>query len=310
MALDETDLVLEILDSRNPIGTHNQAFEKFLYRTRPQIKVLLILNKSDMVPRKVISAWINYFREQKYFVYAVSARYNHGVFEILDHLRMQIKKEEVNVLIVGYPNTGKSTLIQALTKNKKSIGVSSQAGFTRAIKKVKITNNLFLIDTPGVIPLDETDEKEIAIKACMVADKLEDPLSVVEAIYQLLPKKKFEDYYKIQLSDDDDCDRFIEKVGRRMGKLKSGGCINEYEVQKLIIRDWQNNRLKFYLVPPNWDEHQSLDDSAIGMEDQDLFIQTGVRTTESEPNTISSTEKKSSKKKKNNNIKTQKKNKN
>jgi hypothetical protein len=260
--ISDTDVVLEILDARNPLGTHNHAIEKFIQQNRPQIKLILVLNKKDLVPKEIFNAWVNYFREKNYEIYSTSAKYYNGTKFLFNRLRELAKKGNQNVLIVGYPNTGKSSLIQALTKNRKKVGISSSAGFTRAIKKIKLTNSIYLIDTPGVIPIDETDETAIALKACMVADKVKDPLAVVEALYELLPVKMFEKLYKIGvyakncpiIEESDSLDELIERIGKKHGPLKAGGKINEVEVYKRIIRDWQLNKLHYFNYPPGYNK--------------------------------------------------------
>ena len=251
--LGDVDVVLEILDSRNPIGTHNRMVEEFIQKHRPgEINLLLVLNKIDMVPSEVSRAWIAYFRSKNYLIIPVAAKFKRGT-EILFHkIRMNAKRDPAHCLIVGYPNTGKSTLIEALTHDKKVIGTSPLAGFTRSIRKVKLNNHLFLIDTPGVIPIDEKNETDMAIKACITADKLEDPMAVVESIFRLLSKDQFRQLYNIDLTDDDGPDELIEKVGRKLGRIIKGGIVNETEVQKTIIRDWQANRLRYYMLPPDW----------------------------------------------------------
>ena len=86
----------------------------------------------------------------------------------------------------------------------------------------------------------------------MTADKLNDPLAVVEAIFQLLlHRREFERVYDISLSADDGPPEVIQKIGKKRGKLVKGGLVNEPEVQKLIIRDWQSNKLRYYSEPPS-----------------------------------------------------------
>jgi nuclear GTP-binding protein len=257
IAIKETDVVIEVLDSRNPLGTHNTMIEKFLLKNRPDIEIVLILNKSDIIPLNILNGWKDYFKSEGYTAYSVSAKYHRGVMNLLQQIRKFGTHNKTNILIVGYPNTGKSTLIESLTKNEKKLGTSSNAGFTRAIQKIKLTNNIFLIDTPGIIPFEETNETEMAMKACMIADKLVDPMAVVEAVYKLLPKKKFEKLYKISLEKEDGPEELIFKIGKKHGKLIAGGKVNESEVQKVIIRDFQSNRLRYYTIPPSMQKKQN-----------------------------------------------------
>ena len=254
---DNVDLIIQIIDCRNPLGTHSKVIEEFVKREELNIKEVLVLNKSDMVPREVVHQWVSYFKKRNYTVFSASAKYSGGVRAILQLLRQMVREHkfrEMNVLAIGYPNTGKSTIIESLTDNKKKLGVSSKAGFTRGIKRVKLSDKIFIIDSPGVIPFNEKDQTDMAIKAIMIADKLDDPLAAVEAIFKLLSFDELERVYKIQMETGDTAEELVEKVGRKMGRLISGGRVNEPEVQKLIIRDWQNNKLHFFHLPPNEEE--------------------------------------------------------
>lgn len=275
-AVQESDIILEVLDARNPLGTHNVAVEDFTRSYNSGAKLILILNKVDMVPKRVIAGWIRYFRDQNYFAFPISARYHQGLYQLLDKLRQISKRDQISILIVGYPNTGKSSLIKALTKDQKTVGISSSAGFTRVIQKVRLNNHMLLIDTPGVIPIDEINQKEIAIKACMTADKVDDPMAVVEAIFEIIPKHKFEELYSIKLEEEDTAEELIEKVGIKYGRLVAKGKVNEAEVQKLIIRDWQNNKIQYYLLPPGWNKSENVDDRALTSDDHTILTSVGI----------------------------------
>lgn len=254
--IKETDYILEVLDARNPEGSHNLMIEEFVQKNRPEIQIFLIINKIDIIPKAVLNYWIKFYREKGYRVYYVSARYNRGIKFLLRDLRKIIIRPHSNVLIVGYPNTGKSTLIEALTEGKKKVGTSSSAGFTRVVQKIRLNDKIALLDTPGVIPIDETNETELALKACMIADKLEDPLAVVEALYKILDSSIFQTVYHINFSERDNLDTIIEKIGKKTGKLMAGGKVNRYEVHKMIIRDWQNNKIPYYHLPPGFDSEE------------------------------------------------------
>ena len=113
----------------------------------------------------------------------------------------------------------------------------------------------------------------------MTADKVDDPIGVVEAIFQLLPKKKFEDLYGITLEESDTTEELIQKVGIAYGRLRFGGKgeINEEEVAKLIIRDWQNNKLKYFLSPPGWSDDTNISDARSSAEENELLTHAGLK---------------------------------
>ncbi len=252
----EISLVLQILDARNPIGTHNTTIEQFIEENDLNLDVVLVLNKIDMIPRDIVDDWYKFFLKKGYRMFSTTAIYDGGVKKLKKFLRGLPKSKFNNVLIVGYPNTGKSCLIESLSKYKKKVGVSSKAGFTRSLMKVKIYDHVFLIDTPGVIPFNESDEVEMALKSCMMADKLDDPLSVVETIFSLIPINKFNEIYGLDLEEGMGVQDLVQKIGRKLNLLAKGGIIDTDRVIKKIIRDWQSNTLRYYIAPPSPDNEQ------------------------------------------------------
>lgn len=254
--INEINIVIEVLDARHPIGTRNISFEKYIKDHNSSIEIIYVINKMDLIPREVLSEWIDYFRglELKGKIIPITAKYSGGVHKLLKYLRSKSHHKLLNAMVIGYPNTGKSTLIGALCENKKKIGISGKAGFTRALMKVKISDTLFLVDTPGVIPFDETNETELVLKSCMLADKMIDPLAAVEAIYDIITPEDLIKQYDLDVDADeitDDLDNLVQKVGIRNGMLRKGGVVNENAVHLKIIRDWQNNHLKYYVLPPS-----------------------------------------------------------
>jgi ribosome biogenesis GTPase A len=258
--LTDINVVMEVIDARNPIGTHNHAIETFIKKNKPEIRLILILNKSDIIPKNVLKEWMKYFKELNYEIYSVSSKYKSGIDTLFHKLRIYSKGTNLNILTVGYPNTGKSTLIQSLTKDEKKLGISASAGFTRGIQKIKLSQNIYLVDSPGIIPFEELNETEIAIKACMTADKIEDSLSVVEAIYKLISRSQFNKKYHIKLAKSDGVEELIEKIGLKLGFLSSGGRVNRPNVEKTIIRDWQANKLHYFVLPPSLQTKKPIED--------------------------------------------------
>ena len=83
VVIKETDYILEVLDARNPLGTHNLMIEEFVKKSRPEIQIFLVINKVDIIPYRVLQEWLVYFRKRGYRVYHVSSRYNRGIQYLL-----------------------------------------------------------------------------------------------------------------------------------------------------------------------------------------------------------------------------------
>jgi len=193
--INETDLIFEVLDARNPNGTRIYMLEDFVKKNTNK-KLYLILNKIDLIPGNVLQQWIQYFKKDtKYDLFYVSASTNRGLI----YFRKQLNRlflNETKAIIVGYPNTGKSSLISALTKGKKKVGISSTAGFTRGVIAYRITPKILLFDTPGVIPLSEEDECELALKDAINPEKVKNKELVIYKIITLYvsPNKILENF--------------------------------------------------------------------------------------------------------------------
>jgi len=193
--INETDLIFEVLDARNPIGTRIYMLEDFVKKNTNK-KLYLILNKIDLIPNNVLQQWIQYFKKNtKFDLFYVSASTNRGLIYFRKQLNRLFSKE-TNAIIVGYPNTGKSSLISALTKGKKKVGISSTAGFTRGVIAYRITPKILLFDTPGVIPLSDDDECELALKDAINPEKVKNKELVIYKIITLYvsPNKILEDF--------------------------------------------------------------------------------------------------------------------
>ncbi|MBD3188462.1 hypothetical protein GF325_16645 [Candidatus Bathyarchaeota archaeon] len=249
-AIDTADVIVEVLDARNPQGTRSSKIEKMVLDSTRKILVLVI-NKTDLVPSDVVHEWVR-FLSHVAPVLTICAKYPSNIREFMgklkgiikDHPRWEGASLKMRVLVVGYPNSGKSTLIQALTENKKSVRSSSQAGFTRGVQKIKLSEKLYLIDTPGVIPPDESDEIGQALDTCSISpQKIIDHESVIDEIIRRAGMAALNAIYGVDAIDQMD---FIEQLGHKRGFLARGGRVKEIEVFKLLIRDWQAGKIRYH----------------------------------------------------------------
>jgi ribosome biogenesis GTPase A len=278
--ISQADVIFEILDARNPIGTRNNMLEDFIKKNAPDKELFLVLNKIDLIPRNVLRLWIYYLKTTTPFkIFGVSALHKRGILFFKHKLNLIYPHAPMKGIITGYPNTGKSSLIAALAGDRKKVGISSRAGFTRAVMEFKITERITLIDTPGVIPLSEEDEIDHAIKGIINPDKVFNKVSVVYQIIDVyVPPLKILEHYdidedfirkslnsdiaeriierycktaeKIQQIQSEDFEDIIELIGKKRGLLAQGGAVNDNQVYITIMHDWQKNRIKYFMLPP------------------------------------------------------------
>ncbi|ARU92004.1 ribosomal biogenesis GTPase [Spiroplasma clarkii] len=153
------DLVIEIVDARAPFSTQNPIFKKLLTKS-PK---LVLLSKGDLADSAVTSIWIDYFKKQGDNPYLIKNKQHDIYNDILKLINQMtkpkqekqkqkgIEKPQLNILVVGIPNVGKSTVIGKLCKGKQ-LKIANRPGVTVGLHRIKMTDQITLIDSPGILP--------------------------------------------------------------------------------------------------------------------------------------------------------------
>lgn len=239
-----SDLILEILDARFVEETRNQEIENLILNKGK--KIIYVLNKADLTNKKELE-------EPRPYIY-VSCRTRKGINELRNLIKMEAQRvlkennhyERVQVGVIGYPNTGKSSVINLL-KGKPSAGVGAQAGFTKGIQKIKLTSEILLLDSPGVIPDSKYSSENQAkmsehAKVCARDyNRVKNPDIIINDLMNQYPKV-FENFYS--LNDFDDSEILFEKLGRQWNFLKKGNLVDTDKVARKILKDWQEGRIR------------------------------------------------------------------
>lgn len=242
----DSDILLEILDARMPDVSRNQELENLIKNSKKIL--IIILNKADLVSKNELK---KIYRKiiKEYPCFIVSSKEKIGTkrlreFLIVKSKSMQIGKD-IKIGILGYPNTGKSSIINAIAHANKA-KVSSKAGTTHGQQWINITNNIKLIDSPGVIPLGQEDETRQALIASKNVQKIKNLDLVAHAIINLFQNKKnIESFYNVSIAKEDQSnpDVIIQIIGQKKGYFSKGGIVDINRTCIQIIRDWQIGKL-------------------------------------------------------------------
>ena len=152
--MEFTDMVIEVLDARVPAASHNPMIDEMrLFRQRPQLK---ILNKSDLADPKATEAWLNYFnRQPNTKAVALSCKKPGEANKILKHClaltpHRGTHLKPLRMLIMGIPNVGKSTLMNALL-NRRVAKVGDEPAVTKSQQRFDLSETMSITDTPGMM---------------------------------------------------------------------------------------------------------------------------------------------------------------
>lgn len=233
--IKESDIILEVLDSRFIEGTRNKEIEDKVKSENKQL--IYVINKSDLVEKKILEKVKKSLNPAVF----ISAMKHQGTSILLKSILQFVdkKKDKIIVGVVGYPNTGKSSVINAL-KGRSSASVSSVGGHTKGRQLVKITRQVYLMDTPGVYPYMEKDQGKHALIASVDFNKVKYPEGVVHKLYTNF-RELLEKHYNVKAEDSDD---FLEKVAIKLNMVKKGNTPNIDRAARAVLKDWQQGKLK------------------------------------------------------------------
>lgn len=238
--IERSDVLLEVLDSRLPELTRNREIEEKIQKSGK--KLILVLNKCDLISKEIAEQNKKQLSKE-YPVVFISTKEHHGTKLLREAILRAANKKEVVVGVLGYPNTGKSSVINVL-KGRKAAPTSPIAGYTRAIQKIRITNRIIMLDTPGVLPfLEKDDIKHVLIGAKMFSD-VENPDIYASEIIKLcnsIDEKIIPKFYGIEQCNDEY--ELLEKIAEKRHMLRKGGLLDIDRASRLVIQDWQVGRI-------------------------------------------------------------------
>jgi ribosome biogenesis GTPase A len=249
--LKKVDIVLEIRDARSPLTTGNKALHtKMRGKSR-----LIVINKTNLAEPAIVELWKQWFEQQKEPFIFINC-FDKGAMKKVVQLSKQVidekrgeersSKSKMKMMIIGLPNTGKSTIINKLA-SRNATKVAAKPGQTQVQLWVKINNDLELLDTPGVMtPIIDNYEQGVWLSALhAIPDRIVTPEVPACYIVEHFVKKRsaiFKEHYKIEKFKDD----LIESLNQI---AVSRGCFmkkNEYDyerVYKLVLNDFRKGDL-------------------------------------------------------------------
>ncbi|XP_072993691.1 nuclear/nucleolar GTPase 2 [Typha latifolia] len=261
--VDSSDVVVQVLDARDPQGTRCHHLEKHLKEHCKHKHMILLLNKCDLVPAWATKGWLRVLSKE-YPTLAFHASINHsfGKGSLLSVLRqfarLKSDKQAISVGFVGYPNVGKSSAINTL-RSKNVCKVAPIPGETKVWQYITLTKKIFLIDCPGVVYQNNDSETDIVLKGVVRVTNLQDASEHIGEVLNRVKKEHLQRAYKIK--DWVDETDFLVQLSKSTGKLLKGGEPDLTTAAKMVLHDWQRGKIPFFVPPPQQNEGSQPEDS-------------------------------------------------
>jgi nuclear GTP-binding protein len=274
--LKASDVLLEVLDARDPMGCRCVALEDAVMAKCRGKRVVLILNKVDLVPPAVTQRWLTYLRQYfptlpfkastqaktfassaqsgsvgKLGSYGTEAYGGDGLLQLLkNYSRSAGLKTAITVGIVGYPNVGKSSLINSL-KRARAVNVGATPGVTTVAQSVSLDSKVKLMDCPGIIfarAVSEEEQADVLLRNCVRVEKLDDPTVPIEAILRRCPAEQLMEQYGV--AHFGGALEFLTLVAAKRGLLRKGGAADHDGAARAVLQDWNAGRIRYFTEPP------------------------------------------------------------
>lgn len=276
--LKSADVLLEVLDARDPMGCRCKPLEDAILAKCKGKRLVIILNKVDLVPPDVVQRWLTYLRQYfptlpfkaatqqghreigrssnsaaagKLASYGADAYGGDGLLQLLkNYSRSMGMKTAITVGIVGYPNVGKSSLINSL-KRVRAVDVGATPGVTTVAQTVALDSKVKLMDCPGIVFARATtaeEQAEVVLRNCVRVEKLDDVTVPVEAILRRCTTEQLMRQYDV--ASFSTAIEFLTLVAAKRGHLRKGGAADHDAAARAVLQDWNAGSIKYFTEPP------------------------------------------------------------
>ncbi|NXJ74546.1 GNL3 protein, partial [Trogon melanurus] len=274
--IEASDVVLEVLDARDPMGCRCPQLEQAVTSSGGNKKLLLVLNKIDLVPKENLEKWLNYLKKELPTVAFKSATLMQDR-TMLTHVKRRrrasvdlsrptesfgskcllkilqeygkTQNKAIQVGVVGFPNVGKSSIINSL-KGVRACNVGLTRGVTKSMQIVQVDKQTKMLDSPSIIADPSNSALALALRRIIDTEESgsAEVLEGVDAILNHCSKQQVMIHYSIP--EFRNTEEFLTLLAQRRGMLKKGGVPDIENIAKVLLCDWTGAKVSYHSQPP------------------------------------------------------------
>jgi len=277
--VDDADVIFQVLDARDPLGSRCPQVEEAVLACGYKKRLVLLLNKIDLVPKENVEKWLKYLRNEfPTIAFKASTQTQTDnlsqsrisvakatedllrssrcigadmVMKLLgNYCRNQAVRGTITAGVVGFPNTGKSSIINSL-KRSRACNVGATPGVTKCMQLVQLDKHVKLLDSPGIVMATGDNEASVILRNAVKVETIDDTVAPVSAILKRCNKHQMMLHYNVPYFND--VNEFLALLAVRLGRLKKGGIPDVHKAGRSILNDWNQGKITYYTHPPDTD---------------------------------------------------------
>ncbi len=238
------DLVIELKDARIPYSSTNPMIDEIV-GNKPR---LILLCKAGMADPVVTKLWMDWYRGQGLIALDIDSLTGYHIKDVYSYACQALKdvffqrrnkgitSKTIKAIILGIPNVGKSTLINTLAK-RKATNVGDRPGVTKNQTWIKINNDFFIMDTPGIL-WPKFEDQQVGLKLAMCGSIKDEILDLQNLATESL--RYLADYYPTYITnrygiDVKEIESMLLEIGKKRGFLLKGGEIDLERVYRMLL---------------------------------------------------------------------------
>ena len=247
------DLIIELVDARVPLSSRNPDIDE-LGKNKAR---LILLNKADLAEERLNDEWVEYFKEKGYSAVKVNSKKGGGIKSIQSVIQEACKEKTerdrkrgilnrpLRAMVVGIPNVGKSTFINALA-GKACAKTGNKPGVTKGKQWIRLNKNVELLDTPGIL-WPKFEDQQVGLKLAFIGSIKDEILQTEELAAELVRFLKSE--YpgvleeKYDIPEADDVYECIRNIAESRHCLVRGSELDTEKAAAILLDDFRGGRL-------------------------------------------------------------------